>query len=105
MLLAAEHRQHESYPKFLNYTFQSWFGEVDTEGNSLLHLAAKYQDNQGLLISGAIPGAALQMQRDLVQSRVQLCRCSEICLPSSMCVCEVLPVLHMYARLFLHAGH
>ncbi|XXG39652.1 hypothetical protein AAC387_Pa01g0558 [Persea americana] len=65
MLLAAEHRQHKVYEKFLGNTFQSWFGQADAEGNSLLHLAAKYPDNQGQLISGAIPGAALQMQREI----------------------------------------
>lgn len=67
IMLAAEHRQPEIYMIFLKRKTESWLGKVDVEGNTVLHLAAKHQDNQPLLI----PGAALQMQREIKWFKVQ----------------------------------
>ncbi|XXG86059.1 hypothetical protein AAC387_Pa11g1035 [Persea americana] len=61
ILLAAEHRQPEIYEIFLKWKTESWLGKVDVDGNTVLHLAAKDTQDQSLLI----PGAALQMQRDI----------------------------------------
>lgn len=67
IMLAAEHRQPDIYMIFLKRKTESWFGKVDAGGNTVLHLAAKHSDNQPLLI----PGAALQMQREIKWFKVQ----------------------------------
>lgn len=67
VMLAAEYRQPEIYMIFLKKKTESWLGKVDAKGNSVLHLAAKHSDKQPLLI----PGAALQMQREIKWFKVQ----------------------------------
>lgn len=67
ILLAAEHRQPEIYEIFLKWKTESWLGKADVDGNTVLHLAAKHTQDQSLLI----PGAALQMQRDIAWFKVQ----------------------------------
>lgn len=61
MLLAAEHRQADIFMLLREKNIVNWLGQVDVEGNSILHLAAKYTRNEEMLI----PGAALQMQREI----------------------------------------
>lgn len=61
MLLAAENRQPDIYMHMLKRKTESWFERVDDEGNGVLHLAAKLQQNQPL----QIPGSALLMQREI----------------------------------------
>lgn len=67
IMLAAEHRQPDIYMIFLNRKTESWFGKVDTGGNTVLHLAAKYTHRRSLLS----PGAALQVQRDITWFKVK----------------------------------
>lgn len=67
ILLAAEHRQPEIYKIFLKWKAESWLGKVDVHGNTVLHLAARHTQDQSMLV----PGAALQMQRDIAWFKVQ----------------------------------
>lgn len=72
LLLAVENRQtavydfllqkKKSLPEFVYY-------QVDNEGNSAVHLAAMYNDQQ----NWRMPGAALQLQGELKWYKVTLC--------------------------------
>ncbi|WCJ33200.1 Ankyrin repeat family protein [Euphorbia peplus] len=63
VLLSVEHRQTDVYQLLLKKTIlkQSVFRQVDKEGNSAWHLAAKFGEHRPWLI----PGAALQMQWEI----------------------------------------
>ncbi|KAK9945241.1 hypothetical protein M0R45_010766 [Rubus argutus] len=63
VLLAVEHRQPDVYRLLLKRKImkESVFCKVDKDGNSALHLAAKFGDYKPWLI----PGAALQMQWEI----------------------------------------
>ena len=63
VLLAVENRQPDVYQLLLNKVImkESVFCKVDKDGNSALHLAAKFGDYKPWLI----PGAALQMQWEI----------------------------------------
>ncbi|CAI9117739.1 OLC1v1019204C1 [Oldenlandia corymbosa var. corymbosa] len=62
LLLAVENRQTEVYDLLLKMTLpESVLYQVDKDGNSAIHLAAKFQKHQ----PWRIPGAALQMQWEI----------------------------------------
>lgn len=63
VLLAIENRQTSIYKLLLNWKIlgESIFRQVDSQGNSALHLAAKFGDHRPWLI----PGTALQMQWEI----------------------------------------
>ncbi|CAI9117741.1 OLC1v1019206C2 [Oldenlandia corymbosa var. corymbosa] len=62
LLLAVENRQTEVYQLLLNMKLPEFvLYQVDDEGNSAIHLAAKFQKHQ----PWRIPGAALQMQWEI----------------------------------------
>ncbi|XP_065864837.1 uncharacterized protein [Euphorbia lathyris] len=63
VLLAVEHRQTHIYQLLLKKTIlkQSVFRQVDKDGNSAWHLAAKFGEHKPWLI----PGAALQLQWEI----------------------------------------
>ena len=63
VLLAIENRQTSIYKLLLNRKIlgESIFRQVDSQGNSALHLAAKFGDHRPWLL----PGAALQMQWEI----------------------------------------
>lgn len=71
VLLAAENRHPDVY-KFLlkhkNSARERAFREVDKDGNSALHLAAKHGDYK----PWRIPGAALQMQWEIKWHKVRI---------------------------------
>jgi len=71
VLLAVEDRQPQVYELLLNKKIlkESMFHQLDSQGNSALHLAAHCKDHLPWLI----PGAALQMQWEIKWYKVRLC--------------------------------
>lgn len=69
VLLAVQHRQPHVYELLLKRKIlkETVFRQVDVDGNSALHLAAKLGENRPWLI----PGAALQMQWEIKWYEVQ----------------------------------
>lgn len=70
VLLAVENRHPDLYQfllKLKNFARESAFREVDKDGNSALHLAAKHGDYE----PWRIPGAALQMQCEIKWHKVR----------------------------------